>query len=253
MYEVVGSAPDLMGGEPAQVENTKSNKKMMIMAMVPWLDTRDWQRYEEKNPDPLNWMPCLVVGIDALHQRVSDQAINARSQLETFAVDDNKDWLVRAEEEARLLDEALDRCRGEHRRLSHRLVSALGRLERLETKSRTGARLPDEIKFHERLERLRMAVEDPRGPKAKLAEIEAQIELSLKYVEPAPANALVISAAGASADESAKLQSAEQEVLRFLESQVESLSQLVKVALKDAHDVTLIVESLKEAKGNNKR
>ena len=229
MYEVPSASPDLMGGEAAQVETVKAARKKMTMAMVPWLDARDWQRYEEKNPDPLNWMPCVVVGIEALHQRVSDQAANARSQLETFDDESSKDWLTRAEDEARLLDEALDRCRQEHRRLSHRLAAALGRLERLEARGKP--RLPDEIRFHERLERVRMAVDDSQGPKAKLAEIDAQLAL------------------GADKQRNGDAQPPSDppnDVLGFLEAQVESISQLVKVALKDAHDVALISRNLKD-------
>jgi hypothetical protein len=103
MYEVLGSAPDLMGGEPAQVEAARNLKKKQTMQMVPWIDARDWQRYEEKNPDPLNWMPCLVVGIEALHARVAAQAVNARSQLEMFGSEDSRDWLAGADEDTRIL------------------------------------------------------------------------------------------------------------------------------------------------------
>jgi len=98
-----------------------------------------------------------------------------------------------------------------------------------------------------------MQVDDSQGPKAKLAEIEAQLAMSSSSASSALSASCAGngggSGGGGGSGNGSALALTEStppaDLLAFLEAQTESISQLVKVALKDAHDVALIARSVK--------
>eukprot|EP00511_Aplanochytrium_stocchinoi_P002302 CAMPEP_0204838036 /NCGR_PEP_ID=MMETSP1346-20131115/29638_1 /ASSEMBLY_ACC=CAM_ASM_000771 /TAXON_ID=215587 /ORGANISM="Aplanochytrium stocchinoi, Strain GSBS06" /LENGTH=508 /DNA_ID=CAMNT_0051973833 /DNA_START=336 /DNA_END=1859 /DNA_ORIENTATION=+ len=94
MYEVVGVAPDLLcvpgAVAPAYIDHVKTQRKNMIFQQVPWIDQREWQKAEDSNPDPSNWMPTPVIGIDAMHDRVGSQSAHIRDQLAMLTESSNK-------------------------------------------------------------------------------------------------------------------------------------------------------------------
>ena len=76
------------------VEFAKEERKRQVLHTMPWVDVREWQRCEERNPDALNWMPCPVTGVEAMHERVAKQANNARLQLSLLGDSPKSDWLA---------------------------------------------------------------------------------------------------------------------------------------------------------------
>jgi hypothetical protein len=86
LYEVLGLAPDLLVHSGAvalsHVDSAKAQRKRLVLQANPWIDEREWQRAEDKNPDPVNWMPSPIVGINALYSRVEQQAAHVRMQLD---------------------------------------------------------------------------------------------------------------------------------------------------------------------------
>jgi hypothetical protein len=86
LYEVLGLAPDLLVHSGAvalsHVDSAKAQRKRLVLQANPWIDEREWQRAEDKNPDPINWMPSPIVGVNALYSRVEQQAAHVRMQLD---------------------------------------------------------------------------------------------------------------------------------------------------------------------------
>jgi hypothetical protein len=254
MYEVSPTAPDIhsqsMQVSLAMIEKAKAERKMQILAQVPWLENnmRQWHMFEERNPDPANWLPCPVIGVDALYDRVEAQAKYTKEQLQSVEKEKNKDWLVRAAADIRLLDQKIESCRRSHTTVTNRLVGVLGRLERLQARSglSKGPRSSNEIRFHDRLEKLRKTIEDPKGCKAKLLQIEARLGDILKRRaaplddEIQPANELT----SESKQTDAEYERRNQQLLAFMEEQRQSIAAVVHALRKDARDIKMMREKL---------
>mmetsp|Transcript_6354 Transcript_6354/g.14043 ORF Transcript_6354/g.14043 Transcript_6354/m.14043 type:complete len:535 (-) Transcript_6354:14-1618(-) len=287
LYEVVGVAPDLLVHSGAvalaHVDHIKSQRKKFVLQSNPWIDQRDWQRAEDSNPDPVNWMPCPIVGVNALYKRVEDQASHVRVQLDMLVrppkhnnsggnennmnaanpaqPDQGKQLQTIKEVEEKNgseesngensnsglwlklqigegFEEVIEQCRHEHIRLKHRLIKALGRLERLQCASLRGGRTKPEIEFDERLDRLQRSLADPRGCRAQITQIATQLEL-----EDHEESKLSLSAADMAQSRSPffKMQDQDQQaIFNFLELQRDGIESLMKIAKRDMRDLEII-------------
>lgn len=267
MYEVLSVAPDLVlpkvNVSPADIERAKAEYKKQILARMPWIDLGEWMRFEEKNPDANNWTPCPLIGIEALHNRVQLQAKNTAEQLNMLDSNKNADWLASAAAEIRLMDERTENCKRTHSMLSHRLIGVLGRLERLQTRvgARRGPRTSAEINFHERLEKIKTAIENPRGCKAKLYEVESRIE-NIAVVQNGLAAAQDQASANGSSSSVAIVRATngggesveqerkrEQALLAFVESQRQKIEKLMDIVRRDARDVQVMRAKMMAVRG----
>jgi len=312
LYEVVGLAPDLLVNSSSialsHVDSIKTQRKRRVLQDNPWIDEREWQRAEDNNPDPLNWMPTPVVGIEALNKRVEAQASHVREQLEMLTQPPTRGQILgkvqsqqqqqqqpqapsgglfgqpqtqeqqqqgqsagqgngqTAQEQQQLTtisessDEAkeevqndggkalwlnlevgepqeqIEQCRHEHMRLRHRLIKALGRLERLQSASARGGRSEAEIEFDQRLARLDGALSDPRGCRAQLTSIVTQMELE-NYQD----SKLSLSDSRESGSSSFDNQEQEQmAIFSFLELQRDGIESLMKIVKRDMRDLEII-------------
>ncbi|GBG32409.1 Nuclear pore complex protein NUP54 [Hondaea fermentalgiana] len=272
LYEVIGMAPELMVHAGAislsQVDYIKAQRKRMILQNNPWLDQRDYQRAEDNNPDPMNWVPTPIVGVEALHKRVEAQAAYVRSQLEMLgpspsaasggsassangsnalalipATETKADEAKTSEQHAALwlrmdagqgFEEQIEQCRHEHVRLKHRLIRALGRLERLQAIPQRGGRSQAELQYAERLDRLDRAMGDPRGCRAQLTQIVTQLELE-DYQDAKGFGS------GDLRQANNVMQEQDQEALfNFLELQREGIAKLMDIVKRDMRDLEII-------------
>jgi len=277
LYEVLIVAPDLVlhnGAVPLSgVDSIKAQRKREVLQAFPWIDEREWQRAEDKNPDPENWMPSPVIGINSLFQRAEQQADHVRTQLAMLTrpagkrnqqsqqqpndqgqgqalipADETKEdsseqlWLNLEVEEPQ---EQIEQCRHGLIRLKHRLIKALGRLERIQSASKRGGRSAGEVELDQRLTKLQAALEDPRGCRAQLTSIVTQLEmedcqnssLSLSEIQPGSAGSL------------ASEEQDRQAIYGFLEMQREGIDNLMKVVKRDMRDLEIIKRRTSEYNG----
>ena len=137
----------------------------------------------------------------------------------------------------RRLQESIERCRSEFTRLNRRVIGVLGRLERLQARwSKNPTRLASEIAFAERLERVRRAVEDPRGVKARLVDLDARRSLVDRSSVSVSGSVSAGGENNAGLD-MAELASNERNVVAFLDAQRQEIERLVEVMKRDARDV----------------
>lgn len=270
LYEVVGMAPELMVHASAislsQVDYIKAQRRRVILQNNPWLDQRDYQRAEDNNPDPMNWVPSPIVGVEALYKRVEAQGAYVRSQLEMIGsvpsktsskspasnslalvpVEEGKTGGSKSSENSgswlrmdlgQGFEEQIEQCRHEHVRLKHRLIRALGRLERLQAIPQRGGRSQAELQFAERLERLDRTMGDPRGCRAQLTQIVTQLELE-DYQDTKGFGSGDPRQAG---NTGSTMQEQDQEALfNFLELQRDGIAKLMDIVKRDMRDLEII-------------
>ncbi len=149
-YDVISIAPDLICSTgpipPSYIDAFKFEKRGELANKMPWLNQELWTKAEEKNPDPTNWVPVPVIGIEAFHQRVKLQNDNIELQLQMItspassigssseAGTIDTPWINQIDTGSDI-DIQLQSLKKEHERLSHRLLRAQARLERLKANS----------------------------------------------------------------------------------------------------------------------
>lgn len=149
-YDVISIAPDLICSTgpipPSYIDAFKFEKRRELANKMPWLNQELWVKAEEKNPDPTNWVPVPVIGIEAFNQRVKLQTNNIELQLQMItssatSVDSSAEtggldtpWINQIDTGSDI-DIQLQSLKKEHERLSHRLLRAQARLERLKANS----------------------------------------------------------------------------------------------------------------------
>ena len=92
MYTMTGSKAT----GHAAIDQWKAERKRKIMGEIPWVDIRDWQSFEDRNPDPVNWSPTPLIGVEMMQERVQRQRANTEKQLDVVDRSKNDDWLSRA-------------------------------------------------------------------------------------------------------------------------------------------------------------
>jgi hypothetical protein len=259
LYEVIGVAPDLLcvpgAVPPAHTEHVKAERKKQQQQQMPWIDQRDWQRAEERNPDPANWAPSPLDGIKSLHDRATAQAINVQEQLSlvqqrsasggdqtgsegTPALSVSA-WLENLGSSDNF-DALIDQCRHEHLRLTTRLIKVITRLERLQ--SRGSPVRQSEVEFARRVERLASLLQDPRGVRPALNQIAAQLRVE-GMSDGGGGQAqwqLHKQQQQNQASTSDTIRDQQSALFGLLESQREGLEHLIDVVQKDMRDVRLI-------------
>jgi len=246
MYEVSPFAPDLNYLKTPvtveMIEHMKNERKRQILQQVPWIDLREWQSYEEKNPDPANWIPIPVIGVQALQTRVEAQVKFLDEQLRAVEKEKNNDWLNSAAADIHVLDQKINTCRRSKADLTNRLVGVLGRLERLKGRTNRGPRSSAEIKFQERLEKLRKAMDDPKGCKAKLMQIDARLGEIMSTRD--RIQDFRVSRDAENKETDLDKERRNQEILNFLEKQRADIANLVGIVRRDTRDLRMMRQKL---------
>jgi hypothetical protein len=226
-------------------------------------------------------MPSPIIGINSLYDRVEKQAAHVRTQLEMISGDlsihkaqepenkensasqsrstineeqaKNKGAEAGGDQSARRVwlnnlsviepQQKIEACRHEHTRLKHRLIKALGRLERLQTKSKSGGRTKPEIEFDQRLRSIADKLEDPRGCRSQLISIVTQMELN-DFQDPKLSLSSELQLAGSNFEAMEQDQAA---IFNFLELQREGIDSLMKIVRKDLRDLEIMRNKLKES------
>ncbi|KAH9260854.1 hypothetical protein BASA81_001321 [Batrachochytrium salamandrivorans] len=227
LYEII---PPL----PSALSKVKQDRQRIFFLNLPWLDEREWQRMEDNNPDPEQWNPTPVIGIDMLAHRVRKQTENSTSQLEQ-----NLEWIENCQQNLQVIRERVEAAKRKYSALHSTLIANLGRLERLQARtSCPGPRTPQEVGFKKQLEELRERISHPsNGLFAKVLQLDAQL-LSLSSKT---SSSLILSSTlkeEQEADKEADKRNAL--MLVFLQEQTKSLSALMDVLRRDAKEVKLI-------------
>jgi hypothetical protein len=261
MYEVSPVAPDIhVRSVPINIgiiEQTKAERKKQILQQIPWMDNhmREWQLFEERNPDPANWLPCPVIGVDALSARVEAQIKYTQEQLRSVEKEKNKDWLASASADILALDQKIESCRRAHTNVTSRLIAALGRLERLQARygSIKGPRSASETRFSERLQKVKKQLDDPKGCKAKLLQVETRLgEIVTRrgelkddtvVIHQQTTNQPTSETSAAKAKETEDDQR-NQQLQAFLAEQKQSIATVIETLRRDARDVQMMREKL---------
>jgi len=234
MFEVLGVAPDLLihGAHlPGHLSHVKAARRKEILQSNPWIDQREWQRAEDANPDPVNWIPTPMVGISALHERVEQQAIYVRRQLDMLNTNGGESWLnLNIGDD---LKEQIQQCRHDHARLKQRLIKVLGRLERLQCLELNSARSKPEIEFAERLQVLQKKIDDPRGAKSHITQIATELELEDQSASHSLSTEL-------NKTSQAMQEQEQQAIFNFLELQREGIEGLMNIVKRDIRDLEII-------------
>ena len=249
VYEVVGVAPDLMylGSshlDPRFVAGIKKQRRMALQYQMPWVSKEKWARAEQSNPDRTNWTPSVLVGIDALHNRVGLQAGNTNEQLNMLIGSGGKEcaadnWFQSIDTNQTM--ESLQKCRRRQIQLQQRLIRAMGRLERIELLTAGKSLMESELKFNERLKTLHKSLADPKSCKSQLAQISAEQRTrdALCVGGSQLANEMGL------LDDFHKVSTQDEDaIFRFLDEQREGLERLTKILQKDIRDTRIIRERI---------
>ena len=243
VYEVVGVAPDLvyLGAshmDPRFIAGIKKQRRAAIHAQIPWVSKEKWERAEQSNPDRTNLTPALLIGIDALYNRVAQQSANTREQITMLVKKDStsSDWFDSID--TNQTREAIERCRRRQVQLQQRLIRAMGRLERIELLAAGKSLMQTELNFNERLKSLKRSLDDPNSCKSQLAQIAAEQRTRDAILESGSENPR-------SLDDFSKISAQDEDsIFRFLDQQREGLERLTKILKRDIRDTRIIRERI---------